>query len=63
MLNVESINLVFLKSYNTDFEEIFITLTDQNGRLLEIEVKSLIWHCLLINRDDTLLYRTKNKKI
>ena len=42
LLNVESINLVFLKSYNTDFEEIFITLTDQNGRLLETEVKSLI---------------------
>ena len=23
----------------------------------------LIWHCLLINRNDTLLYRTKNKEI
>ena len=31
-LNVEPINLVFLKTYNTEFDEIIITFTDQNGR-------------------------------
>ena len=36
-LNVEISNLVFLKTYNTEFDEIIITFTDQNGRLLEIE--------------------------
>ena len=30
-------NLVFLKTYNTGFDEINITFTDQNGRRLEIE--------------------------
>ena len=40
MLNVELGNLVFLKTCNTDdFDEIIITFTDQNGRLLEIEDK------------------------
>ena len=38
LLNVELSNLVFLKT-NTDFNEIIITLTDQNGRLSEIEDK------------------------
>ena len=34
LLNVESSNLVFLKTYNT-----IITFTNQNGRPLEIEDK------------------------
>ena len=34
LLNVESSNLAFLKTYNTEFEEITKTSTDQNGRLL-----------------------------
>ena len=38
-LNVEPSNFVFLKTYNTEFDEIIITFTDQNGRLLEIEGK------------------------
>ena len=38
LLNVEPSNLVFLKSCNTEFDEI-ITFTDQNGRQLEIEGK------------------------
>ena len=47
LLNVEPSNLVFLKTYNTEFDEI-ITYTDQNGRPLEIEDKvNLI---LLINK-------------
>ena len=36
LLNVEPSNLVFLKIYNIEFDEIIITFTDQNGRLLEI---------------------------
>ena len=38
LLNVEPSNLVFLKTCNTEFDEI-ITFTDQNGRQLEIEGK------------------------
>ena len=38
-LNIETSNLVFLKAYNKEFDEIIITLTDQNGRSLEIEDK------------------------
>ena len=55
LLNVESSNLVFLKTYNTNFDAIIITFTDQNCRPLEIEVKvNLIllnnkwkWHGIL----------------
>ena len=36
LLNVEPSNLVFLKRYNTEFEEIIITFMDQNSRPLEI---------------------------
>ena len=32
MLNVEPSNLVFLRAHNTEFDEIIITFTDQNGR-------------------------------
>ena len=39
LLNVELSNLVFLKTYSTEFDEIIITFTDQNGRLLETEDK------------------------
>ena len=37
LLNVEPSNLVFLKTYNTEFNEIIIIFTYQNGRPLEIE--------------------------
>ena len=37
LLNFEPSNLVFLKTYNTEIDEIIITFLDQNGRLLEIE--------------------------
>ena len=48
LLNFESCSLVFFKTYNTKFNEIIITFTDQNGRLLEIEDKvNLTW---LINK-------------
>ena len=39
LLNNEPSNLVFLKTYNTEFDEIIITSTEQNGRYLEIEDK------------------------
>ena len=52
MLNVEPSNLVFLKTYNTEFDEIIITFTDQNGTPLEIEDKiNLI---LLINKTEMM---------
>ena len=39
LLNVEPNNFVFMKTCNTEFDEIIITFTDQNGRPLEIEDK------------------------
>ena len=39
LLNVEPNNLVFLKTYNTTFDEIIITCTGWNGAALEIEDK------------------------
>ena len=39
LLNAEPINLVFLKTYNTEFDEINITFADQNGRPITIEDK------------------------
>ena len=48
LLNVEPSNLVFLKTYNTRFDEIIITFTDQHSRLLEIEDKLNL--TLLINK-------------
>ena len=48
LLNVELNNVVFLKFYNTEFDDIIITFTDQNGRSLEIEDKVNL--TLLINK-------------
>ena len=48
LLNVEPINLLFLKTYNIELDEIIITFTDQNGRLLKIEDKFNL--TLLINK-------------
>ena len=39
MLNVEPSNLVFLKTYNIEFDKIIITFEDQNHRPLETEDK------------------------
>ena len=39
LLNVEPSNLVFLKTDNTELDEVIITFKDQNGRLLEIKDK------------------------
>ena len=48
LLNVGPSNLVFLKTYNTEFDKIIITFTDQNGRPLEIKDKVNL--TLLINK-------------
>ena len=48
LLSVERKNLWFLKTYNTEFDDIKITFTDQNGRLLQIEEKVDL--TLLINK-------------
>ena len=48
LLNVEPSNLVSFKTYNTNFDEIIITFTDQNGRPLEIKDKVNL--ALLINK-------------
>ena len=47
-LNFQPSDLVFLKTNNTEFDEIIITITDQNGRRLEIEDKVNL--TLLINK-------------
>ena len=48
LLNVEPSIWVFLKTYNTEFDEIIITFMDQNGRPLEIE--DIVNLALLINK-------------
>ena len=48
LLNVQPSNLVFLKTCNTEFDEIIIIFTDQNGRALELENKRNL--ALLINK-------------
>ena len=48
LLNVEVSNLVSLKTYTREFDEIIITFTDQNYRPLEIEDK--IDLTLLVNK-------------
>ena len=45
---METSNLVFLKTYNTEFDDIAITFMDQNGRPLDMEDK-VNW-TLLINK-------------
>ena len=48
LLNVEPSNLVFLKTHNTEFDEIIITFTGQNGRLFQTE--DIVNLALLINK-------------
>ena len=55
LLNVEASNAVFLKTWNTEFDNIITISTNQNGRLLEIEGKVNLtldinkwkWHVIL----------------
>ena len=46
--NGEPSNLIFLKTYNADLDDIIITFTDQNGRPSEIEDKVNL--TLLVNK-------------
>ena len=39
MLNVKPSNLVFLSTYNTEFDNVIITFIDRSGRPLEIKDK------------------------
>ena len=48
LLHVEPSNLVLLEIYNTEFHQIIITFTDQNGRPLRIKNKANL--TLLINK-------------
>ena len=48
LCNVEANALVFLKTYNTDFDDIIITFATQNGKPLKIEYKVNL--TLLINK-------------
>ena len=48
LLNVEPSNLVFLKTHSTEFDEIIITFTGQNGRLFQTE--DIVNLALLINK-------------
>ena len=48
LLNAEPSNLAFLKTFNTEFDEIIIPFTDQNGRPFEIE--DAVNLTLLINK-------------
>ena len=48
LLHVEPSNLLFLKTYNTEFNGIIIPFMDQKGRPLEIEEKVKL--TLLINK-------------
>ena len=57
LLNVEPSNLVFLKTYNIEFDEIIITFTDENVRPSEI-----VNLTLLINKQK-LRDILQNKKI
>ena len=47
LLNVEP-NLLFLKIFNTEFDDIIIKFTNKNGRQLEIEDKANL--ALLVNK-------------
>ena len=48
LLNVEPSNLVFLKAFSIEFDEIIIAIRAQNCKLLEIEDKVNL--TLLINK-------------
>ena len=63
LLNVEPCNLMFLRTYNTEFDEIIITFTNQNGRPLEIEDKVNL--TLLINNQkcDDILYNQEQENM
>ena len=56
---------MFLKTYSTQFDEIIVTFTDQNGRLLGIADKINLTLTLNIVElsNTTIFYRNKNKNM
>ena len=68
---------MFLKTYNTEFDEIMVTSTDQNGRSLGIEdrvnltllINKLKWRNILCNQEqqnmlkDMDFYHLRKKNI
>ena len=46
MLNVEPNNLLFLETYDNDFDEILMTFTSRNVRPLEKDGKVDIWYSI-----------------
>ena len=62
LLNVGPGNLVFLKTYNTEFDEIIITFTDQNGRPLETEHKVNLKLLIYVKGYGFLSFLRKYKK-
>ena len=60
MLNVKPSNLMFLKTYNTEFNDYITKFVDKNRRLSEIEGKI---NCLSINRNEEIFCRTNKDKI
>ena len=46
MLNVEPNNLLFLETYDNDFDEILMTFTSRNVRPLEKDDKVDIWYSI-----------------
>ena len=56
MLNVEPCNSVIFKTYHSEFDDITIIFTDQNG------LKDFAWHCLLISRNDILFCKPRKRK-
>ena len=58
LVNIEPSNLVFLKTYKTDSDEIITKFMDNIGRPLEIE-NEVNWTL----KNDMIFHRVKNKKM
>ena len=63
MLNDEPRHLVFVKDYNTKFDEIIITFTDQNGIPLETGGKVNLTLFIKRKKKNAIFNSMKNKKI
>ena len=50
LLNVEPSNLLFLKTYNTDFDDTIITFINQNSNQKRFKIEDKVNLTLLINK-------------
>ena len=55
LLNVERSNLVFFKTYNTEFDKIIITFTDHNCRQIQMDDKVNLTLLINIRKSDDIL--------